>query len=140
MQLTNNTKVKLPLKWIQKILDHLRVNPYITVEYADNPEKKKPNYCQNGVDAYGVAITTNDVVIFFGGWEDGKFKKWTAKQFRWVIAHELKHQYYSYHRGNRGLVWRDKPLKEQIEREERACNRFADKMVGKPKRDFDITI
>lgn len=138
MRLINHTKHKLPRKWLENVLDHLGVNPEIEIWYCDNPDTTpKPNFVHSdGAEVDGLAFEDNRVYIYVGKWTDGVFRDWTAKYLKWVLCHELRHQFYYYHNGNHGDPWKGLPYEERIPKEERACNRFANLIVGVPKKDF----
>jgi hypothetical protein len=128
----------MPRKWIQKVMDELRVNPIIEVCYSDNPKEiDKPNCLHMDGDSLdGLATDDNEVFIYVGKWSRGKFKDWSSKYLKWVIAHELKHQFYNYHLGNFQDRWTKLNKKERRRREEISCSHFASRKVGIPNKDF----
>jgi hypothetical protein len=143
MRLTNHTTHRVPRKWLQKLLDHLGVNPQIEIQYTDNPDEVKEPNCRHLVrgkviDVDGVAGDDNRVYIYVGRWKSGKFDDFTVKYVKWTLAHELRHQYYYYHIGNTNDPWKGLREEERIRREERACNRFANLIVGVPDKHFPI--
>lgn len=137
MRITNKTNHRIPRKWLEKMLNHLGVNPEITIEYADNPEEiDPPNYHEDGDDCDGLATEDNRVYIYVGRWREGKYEDWHPRYLKWVLCHELRHQFYFYHQGNGGDPWKGLPYKERIRREERACNRFANLTVGVADKEY----
>lgn len=143
MRITNNTKHRVPNKWIQKFLDHLGVNPEITLLCSDNPEEvKTPNYKVKFGRKFrtldGLATDNNRVYIYVGSWKDGKYLDYSTRYVKWLLLHELRHQYYFYHYGNTKDPWKGKSKAERERREERACNRFANLIVGVPSKDFRV--
>jgi hypothetical protein len=153
MKITNRTKIRVPRQWLQKVMDHLGVNPKIDIVYADNPEiveipNNKFDYKRDGkhcghtnflID--GIAIyEDNRVQLFVGSWRNGSFVNWTSNYVKWVLAHELRHHYYYYHRGNINYPFKGMSEVERQKREERGCNRFASLLVGVPYRDYDVHI
>lgn len=139
MRLTNHTKQRISKKWLQKQLDHLGVNPSIEIFYADNPEEvKTPNFKFEGEDVNGLAFETNEVFIYVGQWKGGKYRDWTPKFLKWILAHELRHQYYWYKLGTGWDKWRGLKKSDRLEREELACDRYANLVVGRVKKDFKM--
>lgn len=141
MNIINNTDVTLPEKWIQRIMDRLGVNPTIHIVYRDNPEENEKANCYNrilgkNVECDAVAVSDNTVWIYFGGWENGVFRRWTKKYLRWIICHELCHHKYNYLHGHINDPFRGLTETERYKRGELACDRFANSMVGVRNRDF----
>jgi hypothetical protein len=141
MRIINFTKHRIPRKWLQRILNHLGVNPQIEIHNSDNPDEvKNPNYVQEvghtKTSLDGLADDDNRVYIFVGRWKAGKFDDYSARFVKWLLCHELRHQFYFYHLGNSKDPWKGLSQKERIRREERACNRFANLVMGVPDRDF----
>ena len=141
MRIKNYTKHRIPRKWLQRILNHLGVNPQIEIVYADNPDEvSNPNYIttigRTKTSLDGLADDENRVYIFVGRWKDGKFQDYSSRFIKWILCHELRHQFYFYHVGNSKDPFRGLSEKERNKREERACNRFANLVMGVPDRDF----
>lgn len=125
------------------MLDHLGVNPLIEIHYSDDPQKvTNPNYKHKIGRKYatvdGVADDTNRVYLFVGVWKDGIFQEYTLRYIKWLLLHEMRHQYYFYNFGLTKDPWKGFGMKERTRREEKACDRFANLILGVPKRDFNI--
>jgi hypothetical protein len=144
--------MRIPRKWLQKMMDHLGVNPIVEIYYTDNPATNKhPNnfFAQKTHGKYagetnyyldGLATDENRVYIYGGKWRNDRLLCWSPKYLKWVLAHELRHHYFFYHKGNTHDPWKGLSTIERDKREERACNRFASLIVGVPDRDYPIYI
>lgn len=124
-------------------MDELGVNPEVHVFLADDPEKvRKPNFIQKvsgkKYSLDGIAYNDNSIEIYIGKWQDGRFIPWTQKYFKWLFTHECCHQKYFYLEGHEGDPWKGLSYNARVPREERACNRTANKLVGVPRKDFAI--
>lgn len=136
MIVNNYTNYSFPEKFCQKIMDKLGVNPIIEIYYEN-----KNNFInlQSGkkIEVFAYASDYNIIVIYLEANSNGVVK-WTKKYFKWILCHELKHQYFFYHKGNRFDPFADVKKRDIDAKEERACNNFANKMVGRPEKDFSM--
>lgn len=153
MVIKNHTRLRMPRKWVQRLMDHLGVNPVIEVHYSDNPdelgtkannffsEKTHGKYCgETNYYLDGLATDEDRVYLYVGKWRNNRLCCWSQKYLKWVLAHELRHQYFFYHKGNTHDPYKGLSTNERDRREERACNRFASLVVGVPGRDYPIYI
>lgn len=142
MNVENNTNYRLPLVWIQEIMDELGVNPTIRVHFAEYLENGELNYRQvfdekgKKFSVEALAYNDNSIDLYLGKWKKGKYHRTSARYIKWVLAHELRHQYHFYNVGNVNYKFYGVPPEKIYRREEIDCTRYATSKVGKPKRDF----
>lgn len=145
MKLCNKTHYKISKAWLGPILRSLNVEPTIKIEYAESPYTKTiPNYKHkfgakfHEVD--GLAIGDR-VYIYCGKWTRGKYRSYTTEFVQWILLHELRHVYF-YNLPPNADPWKGCTAKQRERREEVACSRYANKMMGVRKRAdlprFDI--
>lgn len=142
MRIENYTSLRLPLLWLQKVLDELGVNPRIFVHYSDHPDEPNAN-CVEKIRGKimtldGIALDDNEVHIYLGSWENGKLRMWSAQYLKWIFAHELRHQQQFYNRGGSKDKYGDKKPAERDTLEEADASRYANSLVGTPKKDYPI--